>query len=203
MASEHKGLPVISFATPAAWRQWLVKHHDKAPGLWLKFAKKDSGVASVAKPEAIAVAIAFGWIDGQINPFDDTAWLTRFTPRGPTSRWSQINQRTAERLIAAKQMAKTGLAEVEKAKADGRWAKAYAPQATATVPDDLQAALDAEPKARAFSATLDSANRYAVLYRVHDAKTAATRQARIDKFIAMLTKGETLHPPRKTKAKKA
>ena len=150
----------------------------------------------------MAVAFPVG-STGRSITLDDKAWLARFTPRGPNSRWSQTNQRTAERLIAAKQMTKAGLAAVEKAKADGRWAKAYASQATATVPDDLQAALDAKPKARAFFATLDSANRFSVLYRVQDAEAVPTRQARIAKFIAMLAKGETLHPPRKAKTKEA
>ena len=195
--AEHKGLPILAFASQDAWQQWLAKHGAASPGIWLRFAKKTSGVASVSKAEAIESALAFGWIDGQLNPFDEQSWLVRFTPRGPRSRWSQINVATATKLLAAGRMTPAGLAEVDKAKADGRWDAAYAPQSKAEIPDDLQAALDAEPAAKAFFATLKGANRFAVLYRVHDAKTEKTRAARIEKFVAMLARGETLHPQKK------
>lgn len=195
--AEHKGLPILAFASQDAWQQWLAKHGAASPGIWLRFAKKTSGVASVSKAEAIESALAFGWIDGQLNPFDEQSWLVRFTPRGPRSRWSQINVATATKLLAAKRMTPAGLAEVDKAKADGRWDGAYAPQSKAEIPDDLQAALDADPAAKAFFATLTGANRFAVLYRVHDAKTQKTRAARIEKFVAMLARGETLHPQKK------
>ena len=155
---------------------------------------KTSGVASISKAEAIESALAFGWIDGQLDKLDEIFWLTRFTPRGPRSRWSQINVATATKLLAAGRMMPAGVAEVGKAKADGRWDAAYAPQSKAEVPADLQAALDAEPAAKAFFATLKGANRFAVLYRIHDAKTEKTRAARIEKFVAMLARGETIHP---------
>jgi len=160
----------------------------------MKLAKKTSGIASVGKSEAIEAALAFGWIDGQLDRFDDQFWLMRFTPRGPRSKWSQVNVETATRLSAAGRMTPAGLAEVEKAKADGRWDAAYAPQSKAEIPDDLQAALDAEPAAKAFFATLKGANRYAILYRIHDAKTEKTRAARIDKFVSMLALGRTIYP---------
>ena len=192
--TEHKGLPVLTFADQAAWDAWLAAQGGRSSGLWVKFAKPSAGVPSVTKAQAIETALRHGWIDGQLDRFDADWWLTRFTPRGPRSKWSQINRTTAERLIAEGRMAPAGLAEVERAKADGRWAAAYAPQARAEVPPDLQAALEAEPQARAFFETLRGANRYAVLYRIHDAKTEKTRTARIQKFVAMLARGETVHP---------
>lgn len=192
--TDHKGLPVLAFASCGAWEAWLSEHGGSSRGVWLKFAKKSSGVVGISKPEAIETAIAFGWIDGQLDRFDDQFWLVRFTPRGAKSRWSQNNVDTATRLLAESRMTAAGLAEVEKAKADGRWDAAYAPQSRAEIPDDLQAALDAEPAAKAFFATLTGANRYAVLYRIHHAKTEKTRRARIEKFVAMLARGETLHP---------
>lgn len=192
--TEHKGLPVIGFADDALWNAWLADHGAMSKGIWLKFAKKAAGVASVGKPDAIATALAHGWVDGQLDKFDDRFWLIRFTPRGPRSKWSRINRDTAMRLIAEGRMTAAGLAEVEKARGDGRWDAAYAPASQATVPDDLAAALAENPPAQAFFATLTGANRYAVLYRIQDAKTAATRAARIAKFVAMLEKGETVYP---------
>lgn len=194
MPSDHKGLPILAFADQPAWDAWLAGQGGASSGLWLKFAKKTAGVASVSKPEAIETALKHGWIDGQLDKFDADFWLVRFTPRGPKSKWSEINRATAVRLMAAGAMAPAGLAQVERAQADGRWAAAYAPQSRAEVPDDLSAALDAEPAAKAFFATLKGPNRYAVLYRIHDAKTSKTRTARIEKFVAMLARGETVHP---------
>lgn len=192
--TEHKGLPILAFTDQAAWDAWLADAGARSPGLWLKFAKANSGVASVGKAQAIESALARGWIDGQLDKFDDRFWLVRFTPRGPKSRWSQINRATAQKLIAEGRMTPAGQAEVDKALADGRWEAAYPPQSRAEIPDDLRAALDAAPDARAFFATLKGPNRYAVLYRVHDAKTAKTRAARIEKFVAMLGRGETVYP---------
>src|SRR5580704_5353473 len=169
--TDHKGLPVHAFGAQADWDDWLRAHGASSTGLWVKIAKAGAGVATVSKAEAVETAIAHGWIDGQIDRFDDRFWLTRFTPRGPKSKWSQNNCATAERQIAAGRMSPTGQVAVEAAKADGRWAAAYAPQSRAEVPDDLARALDAAPKAKAFFATLTGANRYAVLYRIHDAKT--------------------------------
>lgn len=191
---DHKSLPVLDFADAAAWRAWLEAHGASCGAVWLRFAKAGSGLTSVSKAEAIELALAYGWIDGQIDAFDDKRWLTRFTRRGPDSRWSQINRKTAEKLIAAGRMTPAGQAEVDRAKAAGRWDTAYAPQKTAEPPADLMAALDAVPAAKAFFATLSGANRYAVIYRVQDAKTPETRRARIEKFVAMLERGETLHP---------
>jgi len=192
--TKHKGLPVLAFASREAWESWLAKHGAASGGLWVKLAKTGAGVACVGKSGAIEAALAFGWIDGQLDAFDERFWLVRFTPRGPRSKWSQNNVDTAKRLIAAGRMSPAGLAEVEKARADGRWDSAYAPQSKAEVPDDLQAALDARPAAKAFFATLKGANRYAILYRIHDAKTEKTRAARIEKFVAMLAAGQTIHP---------
>ena len=195
--TKHKGLPVLAFASCEAWESWLAKHGGTSGGLWVKLARKEAGVACVGKPAAIEAALTFGWIDGQLDAFDERFWLVRFTPRGPRSKWSQNNVDTAKRLMAAGQMKAAGLAEVEKAKADGRWDAAYAPQSRAEVPDDLQAALDASPAAKAFFATLKGANRYAVLYRIHDAKAEKTRVARIEKFVSMLAVGQTIHPTKK------
>ncbi|MBA3812444.1 MAG: YdeI/OmpD-associated family protein [Caulobacteraceae bacterium] len=192
--TDHKGLPILSFPTQADWDAWLAENGAGSVGLWMKLAKKSAGVPSVTKAQAIETALARGWIDGQLDPFDDHFWLVRFTPRGPRSKWSQINRAAAARLIEQGRMTPTGLAEVEKAKADGRWNGAYAPQSRAEIPDDLRAAFDAAPEAKTFFDTLKGANRYAVLYRIHDAKTAATRAARIEKFTAMLARGETVYP---------
>jgi len=187
------GLPVLPFASAAAWEAWLEREHDRAPGVWLKIAKKATGIATVTHAEALDVALCFGWIDGQRLPFDATWFLQRFTPRKRGSRWSKINTQHVERLTAAGRMRPAGLAQVEAARADGRWEDAYHGQRTATVPPDLQAALDANPTAAAFFATLRGQNRYAVLYRVQDAKRPETRARRIARFVAMLERGETLH----------
>lgn len=191
---EHKGLPILAFASQDAWADWLGVNGSSSKGLWLRLAKKGSGLASVGRAEAIETALAHGWIDGQLDRFDEASWLVRFTPRGPASKWSQINRETALRLIAEGRMTPAGQAQVDRAQADGRWQAAYAPQSRAEVPDDLRAALDAEPAAKAFFATLKGPNRYAVLYRIQDAKTARTRAARIEKFVAMLARGETVYP---------
>jgi uncharacterized protein YdeI (YjbR/CyaY-like superfamily) len=195
--TKHKGLPVLAFASREAWDSWLARNGAASGGLWVKLARKGAGVACVGKAAAIEAALAFGWIDGQLDAFDERFWLVRFTRRGPRSKWSQNNVETAKKLLAAGRMTAAGLAEVEKAKADGRWDAAYAPQSKAEVPHDLQAALDARPAAKAFFATLKGGNRYAILYRIHDAKTEKTRAARIEKFVAMLALGQTVHPTRK------
>jgi uncharacterized protein YdeI (YjbR/CyaY-like superfamily) len=199
MMADHKGLPIISFASATDWEAWLTDHGAASPGVWLKFAKKGSGVPSVGKAEAIEAALAHGWIDGQLDKLDEPFWLVRFTPRSRTSKWSKINRDTAARLIAQGQMKAAGLEEVDRAKRDGRWAAAYPPQSAAEVPPDLQVALEASPEAKAFFASLTGANRYAILYRIHDAKTAATRAARIERFVLMLAQSQTLHPPAKAR----
>lgn len=195
------GLPIRAFASAALFEQWLVGQPADSKGLWLKLAKQGSGVASVSKQEAIEVGLCHGWIDGQLNPYDERFWLIRFTPRSAKSRWSEVNRTTATRLMAEGRVSEAGLAQIEAARRDGRWDSAYAAQSKAEVPADLQAALDANPAAKAFFSTLRGANRYAVLYRIQDAKTLATRQARLEKFVGMLARGEVLHPPRSKAAK--
>lgn len=185
--------PVITVATQADWEAWIEEHQDDQQGVWLKLAKAGTGIASVTRDEALDVALCYGWIDGQSRSVDEQYWLQRFTPRRPRSRWSQVNTRKVEALIATGRMRPAGLREVEKARADGRWEAAYAPPSTATVPDDLQQALDANPNAREFFNTLDSRNRYAILHRIGDAKRAETRARRIARFVEMLNDGRKIH----------
>jgi uncharacterized protein YdeI (YjbR/CyaY-like superfamily) len=187
-------LPVMRFATPAAWHAWLEEHHLASRGVWLEIARKGSGGTSVSYAEALEIALCFGWIDGQKRALDDASWLQRFTARGPRSAWSKINCAKAVELTESGRMRPAGLAAVELAKDDGRWERAYEGAATISVPADLQQRLDEDPAAAAFFATLDSANRYAVLYRIHDAKRPETRARRIERFVAMLARGEKLHP---------
>jgi uncharacterized protein YdeI (YjbR/CyaY-like superfamily) len=186
-------LPVLAFESAAAWDAWLTAHAD-SPGIWLKIAKKGSGTPSVDYSQALDVALCHGWIDGQKSGHDGGHWLQRFTPRKPASKWSKINTQRAEALILAGRMRPAGLSEVERAKADGRWEAAYHSQSTATVPDDLAAALAHDERAGAFFATLDSANRYAILYRIADAKRPQTRAKRIATYVAMLSEHKKLHP---------
>ena len=186
-------LPILPFADAAAFEAWLDAEHARAPGLLLQIAKKDSGIATVTYAEAVEAALCFGWIDGQKRGFDERFFLQRFTPRRRDSRWSKVNREKATALIAAGRMRPAGLAQVEAAKANGRWDAAYDGAGTATVPADLQAALDANAAAAAFFATLKGANRYAILYRVQDAKRPETRARRIETYVAMLARGETLH----------
>ncbi len=186
-------LPILPFKDPKDWAVWLDKNHAKSSGIWLKLAKKASGIKSVTYDEAIEVALCYGWIDGQKKSYDETAWLQKFTPRGPKSIWSKINTEKAQRLIENGQMKPAGLKAIESAKQDGRWDAAYAPQSKAAVPDDLQAELDRNAKAKAFFTTLDSVNRYAILHRIHTAKKAETRAKRIEKFVRMLENKEKIH----------
>ena len=165
----------------------------QAAGVWLQLAKKGAGVTSVSYAEVVEVGLAYGWIDGQKRALDDRFWLQRFTPRTRTSRWSRINRDKAVALIETGRMQPDGLAAVEQAKADGRWERAYEGASTITVPEDLQRALDANPDAAAFFATLDGTNRYAILYRVGDCKKPETRARRIETFVAMLARGERIH----------
>lgn len=186
-------LPIQSFASKTKWAEWLAKQHDKSAGVWLKLAKKDSGIPSVTYDEALDVALCYGWIDGQKKGFDDKYWLQKFTPRGPKSIWSKINTEKAERLIAAGEMKPAGLKVIEAARQDGRWDAAYSSQRNMSVPEDFQAALDKNKKAKIFFTTLNSANRYAILFRIQTAKKAETRAKRIQQFIEMLGRGEKLH----------
>ena len=184
----------VECTTAAAWERWLKRHHVDAAGVWLRMAKKDSGIASVNHAEALEVALCYGWIDGQRKAEDDKHFLQRFTPRTPRSTWSQINRAKALKLIDEGRMQPAGLAEVTRARADGRWEAAYEAASTATVPPDLQAALDANRQAAAFFAKLDSRNRFAILFRTQGAKKAETRARRIAQFVQMLAKGEKIHP---------
>ena len=188
-----KALPVKRFASRRAWETWLEGHHDSAPGLWLEFARKDSGLRSVSHAEALEVALCYGWIDGQAASVDSQRFRQRFTPRRARSKWSQINCAAVERLHAEGRLAPAGVREMESARRDGRWEAAYASPRTMTVPEDLRAQLEAHPRARRFFEELDSRNRYAILYRLQDAKKADTRQRRLEKFVRMLEAGETLH----------
>jgi uncharacterized protein YdeI (YjbR/CyaY-like superfamily) len=186
--------PVLPFDSPAAWEDWLAREHESQDGVWVKMAKKASGIPTVTHAEALDIALCYGWIDGQRKTFDDEWFIQRFTPSRRRSNWSKVNRNKVERLIAEGRMQAAGLREIERAKADGRWDAAYDPPSTATVPPDLQAALDANPAAAACFATLNSQNRFAILYRVQDAKRPETRARRIEKFVAMLAAGTTLYP---------
>jgi uncharacterized protein YdeI (YjbR/CyaY-like superfamily) len=184
--------PVLFFASPADLEVWMGVHGEESDGIWLKFAKKDSGIESVVYAEAVEIALSYGWIDGQAKRLDDHHYLQRFTPRRPRSKWSKINREKAERLIAEGRMRPAGLREVELAKEDGRWDDAYDSPSTATVPDDFQAALDAEPAAAEFFASLGSTKRYSFVYRITDAKRPETRAKRIAEYVELLARGETL-----------
>ena len=186
-------LPVLAFADQAAFEEWLEAEHATAPGCYVKLAKKGAGVPSLTRDEMVESLLCFGWIDGRSNSVDGSWWLTRVTPRRPRSTWSAKNVGIVEELTAAGRMRPAGLAQVEAARADGRWDRAYAGPATITVPDDLAAALAAEPAAQEAFAGLDATNRYAVLWRVHTAASPATRARRIAALVQMLAEGRTPH----------
>ena len=182
------------FRAAADWHSWLAEHHASSPGAWLRLAKAGARVPTLTYAEALDAAICFGWIDAQTRGLDEQYWLKRFTPRRPGSKWSKINTQKAEALIAACRMQPAGLAEIERARADGRWDAAYAGQATIVLPDDLAAALAANPVAAAFFTTLTSQNRYAILYRLTTVKRAETRARKIAQYVQMLAEHRTLHP---------
>ena len=191
---DHQPLPAPSlFKNARAFETWLKKHHASADGLWLQIAKRGADEPSVTSAEAVDIALCWGWIDGQKKGLDDQHFLQRFTPRRARSVWSKVNVEKVAALIAAGRMQAPGLAQVEAAKADGRWARAYDGSRTSVVPDDLQAALDAQPSARAFFATVNAANRYAVLWRIQTAVKSETRARRIAQLVDMLARGETVH----------
>lgn len=194
--------PILRVNSPAEWNTWLAKHHSSSPGVLLRLTKKGITPA-IVYADALEVGLIWGWIDSQKLPLDEEAWLQRFTRRKPTSPWSKINRSKAEGLIAAGKMKPAGLAEVERAKADGRWERAYDGAKNAKLPEDLEAALAKNKKAAAFFAELNSTNRYAILYRVQTAKKAETRAERITRFVQMCSRGETLYPQTKKKAKPA
>ncbi len=188
-------LPELVVRDARAWREWLGEHHDESPGVWLVLAKKGaSEPTSLTYEQALEEALCHGWIDGQVGRRDDATYRQRFTPRRRRSAWSQRNATIAERLLAEGRMHPVGIAEVERAKADGRWETAYAGSAGIEVPPDLMRALVAEPKAQAMFEGLSRQNRYSILYRIATAKRAETRARRIEQFVAMLARGETLHP---------
>jgi uncharacterized protein YdeI (YjbR/CyaY-like superfamily) len=191
-------LPELIVADARAWRAWLGKHHADRPGVWLVLAKKGSTEpTSLSYDDALEEALGYGWIDGQVRRRDEGTFRQRFTPRRPRSAWSKRNVAIAERLLADRRMQPAGLRAIEAAKADGRWEAAYAGQATIAVPPDLAAALAAEPRAQAMFEILTSQNRYAVLLRIDSAKRSETRARRIEQFVAMLARGETLHPQKR------
>jgi uncharacterized protein YdeI (YjbR/CyaY-like superfamily) len=189
---------VHEFATAASFYRWLGKHHDRADELWIKIHKVDSGLKSITPKEAIDVALCWGWIDGLRKGLDDRSYLQRYTPRSRKSVWSQINVDNVARLIKEGRMTAHGLAQVNAAKADGRWGRAYRSKDT-KIPDDLQAAIDAEPKARAMLEKLSAQNRFALAFRTGNMKTAAGRTKKIATFVAMLKRGETIYPQGKKK----
>lgn len=193
MTELRSGLPIVSFADQIALEGWLAEQPSDSNGAWVRFRKKSSSVASVTKAQAIDSALCFGWIDGQLDKYDAESWLIRFTPRRPRSKWSEANRKRALELISEGRMQASGQLEIDKAKADGRWDAAYASASKAEIPSDLRAALDANPKAAAFFATLTGANRYAILYRIGSVKKAETRARKIRDFVGMLERGETVH----------
>jgi uncharacterized protein YdeI (YjbR/CyaY-like superfamily) len=187
-------LPVLRLSGRWEWESWLDEHHATSPGVWLLIAKKAANYTTVTRPEAVEVALCYGWIDGQGRSHSDADWLQKFTPRGVKSVWSKINREKAEALIADGRMRPAGAAAVAQAKADGRWAAAYDSPSTSAVPDDLQATLEANPEAKQFFATLNAANRYAILWRLQTAKRAETREKRLRQFVEMLGRHEKLYP---------
>lgn len=187
-------LPTLLFESAEAWSAWLETHSGSAPGVWLRIAKKAAPLVSITYAEALEVALCFGWIDSQKKSYDEASWLQKFTPRGPRSIWSRVNREKVEELMEAGRMEPAGLLAVERAKEDGRWEAAYDSQSRATVPEDLQAALDGNPAAGAFFSTLSGANRYAILFRVQTAKRLETRARRIAELVGMLERNEKIHP---------
>ncbi len=186
-------LPILPFANKKKFAAWLARQHDKSKGVWLKLAKKNTGIPSVTYEEALDVALCYGWIDGQKQSFDELYWLQKFTPRGPKSIWSKINTEKAERLIQSGEMKPAGLKAIELAKQDGRWEAAYHSQKNIAMPDDFQSALDKNRKAQEFFGTLKSAERYSFLFRIQTAKKAETRAQRIQQFVEMLARHEKFH----------
>jgi uncharacterized protein YdeI (YjbR/CyaY-like superfamily) len=187
------GRPILAFASRAEWEGWLDAEHASSEGVWIKFAKKGSGVESVVYAEAVEAALCYGWIDSLVKSLDERFYLQKFTPRRARSKWSRVNRDKVEELTKQGRMKPAGLEQVELAKADGRWEAASAPPSSMEVPDDLRKALDASPKAAEFFAALNKSNRIAIIYQVEDAKKAETRVRRIEKFVAMMERGEKLY----------
>jgi uncharacterized protein YdeI (YjbR/CyaY-like superfamily) len=194
LVKNSDNVPIMSFETQQSWEVWLKENHAETKGIWLKIAKKEARSPSVSYAEALDSALCYGWIDGQKAAFDDKYWLQKFTPRTAKSIWSKVNCVKAEALIAEGRMQPAGLRQVELAKSDGRWERAYESQSKITIPEDFQRALDNNPQAKDFFNSLDSANRYAFLFRIHAAKKTETRSAKIQKFVEMLNQQQKLHP---------
>jgi uncharacterized protein YdeI (YjbR/CyaY-like superfamily) len=189
-----KDPPILHLEHQQAWEEWLSRNHREATGVWLRIAKKGSTIRSITHAEALDSALCYGWIDAQKKPESASAWLERFTPRGKRSIWSKLNRQKATALIECGRMRESGVQEVLRAKKDGRWERAYDSPRTATVPEDFEAALDKSARAKAFFATLESRNRYAILFRIQTVKKAETRARKISEFVAMLEKHEKIHP---------
>jgi uncharacterized protein YdeI (YjbR/CyaY-like superfamily) len=187
-------LPILRFRGMKDWERWLAGEHESAPGVWLMIAKKGSALRSVSYAEALEAALCYGWIDGQKQAYDSEAWLQKFTPRGPRSIWSQINRQKAEQLMASGRMTPAGLRAIENAKRNGQWENAYHSAKSSTIPEDFLVAMAKNRKAKIFFETLNSANRYAILFRIQTAKKAETRARRIEQFIKMLERHEKIHP---------
>ncbi len=190
----EKNIPVIPFESSKKWEAWLAKNHGKSNAIWLQIFKKGSGQKSVNYAEALDVALCYGWIDGQKNTYDGHSWLQKFTPRRSKSGWSKINTQHVERLIKEGKMKPAGLLQIEAAKQDGRWERAYHSQSNASVPEDFLQELDKNKKAKMFFGTLNKANIYAIVYRLQTAKKPETRQKRMKMILEMLSKGEKFHP---------
>ena len=193
MTEQRGGLPILTLRNGESFEEWLAQQPADACGAWLKFPKRSASEPGLTKSEAIDAALCHGWIDGQLDKYDDKFWLVRFTPRKARSKWSQVNKRRATELLAEGRLRESGLAQIEAAKADGRWAAAYAPASSAEVPADLQDALNRNPQAAKVFATLKGANRYAILYRIGAVKRPETRARKIAEYVAMLERGETIH----------
>lgn len=184
---------IVHCPTLADWERWLHNHHADSDGVWLKIAKQGSKVPTIGYQDLLDAAICFGWIDARRHAYDDSFYLQRFTPRGPRSKWSQLNRAKASKLISEGAMREPGLAQVRAAQADGRWNAAYEPQSRATIPEDFQSALDDNPAAREFFSTLTGSRRYAFLYRLHNVRTPSRRAQRIAQYIALLSERKTLN----------
>ncbi|MFX3632442.1 MAG: YdeI family protein [Candidatus Pristimantibacillus sp.] len=194
MNKKSSELPVLFFGEQQSFENWLENNYDTSPGILLQIAKKNSGVVSVSYDEALEIALCYGWIDSQKEKFDEKMWLQRFTPRGAKSIWSKVNKEKAEHLIANARMKPSGFKMIEAAKQNGQWDKAYESQSVATVPEDFALELGRNSKAKTFYDALDKQNKYAILFRIHNAKKQETRVNRIQKFIMMLEKGEKIYP---------
>lgn len=196
VSEQRRGLPILAFRDRESFEQWLEEQPPGASGLWLKLPKASANLPGLTKASAVDAALCHGWIDGQLDKYHERYWLVRFTPRTARSKWSQVNRRRAGELLQEGRVRPSGLAQIDAAKADGRWEAAYAPARSATIPADLQQALNGNPKAAQFFATLKGANRYAILYRIGSVKRADTRARKIAEFVAMLERGETIHGQR-------